>query len=169
VVGYALIGAAWLMMKTSGPVEVQARRLGTPLLFALMAFIAIVSIWTPLEIPRISNRWFSFPNILFLAPIPVATALVAALCWYGIRKSQAAVLPFACAVGIFLLAYFGLVISNVPYLVPPSMTVWQAAAHPSSQLFYLIGAAILVPMILFYTVLVFWLFRGKIKPGEGYH
>ena len=77
--------------------------------------------------------------------------------------------PFVSAIGIFLLAFAGLLLSNMPYLVPPAVTLWQGAAHPSSQLFYLIGAAVLLPVILAYTVLVFWLFRGKIRPGEGYH
>ena len=70
---------------------------------------------------------------------------------------------------IFLLAFLGLVVSNVPYLVPPTMTVWQAASHPTSQIFYLVGAAILIPMIVGYTVVVFYLFRGKLEPGQGYH
>jgi cytochrome d ubiquinol oxidase subunit II len=168
VVGYALLGATWLMMKTEGEVEQRARRMGIPLLFALLGFIALVSVWTPLEIDRIANRWFSIPNIFFLVQVPVATLLASWLCWYGIRRGRP-ILPFASAIGIFLLAYAGLVISNVPYLVPPSMTIWQAASHPSSQMFYLIGASILLPMILAYTVLVFWLFRGRIRPGEGYH
>jgi cytochrome bd ubiquinol oxidase subunit II len=168
VAGYALIGAAWLMMKTEGEVERRVRRMGTPLLLALLAFIVLVSVWTPLQIERIAQRWFSTPNIYFLAQVPVATALVAWLCWYGIRSGKA-VLPFVAAIGIFLLAAVGLVVSNVPYMVPPSMTVWQAASHPASQIFYLIGASILLPMILAYTVLMFWLFRGKIKAGEGYH
>ncbi|WP_151636126.1 cytochrome d ubiquinol oxidase subunit II [Noviherbaspirillum aerium] len=168
VVGYALLGAAWLMMKAVGDVEARARRLGAPLLLGLLAFIGVVSIWTPLQIGRIAERWFSTPNIFFLSQIPLATALTAWLCWYGIRKNRP-IMPFASAVGLFLLAYLGLVISNAPYLVPPSMTIWEGASHPASQLFYLIGASILLPMILVYTVLVFWLFRGKIKPGEGYH
>jgi len=168
VVGYALLGAAWLMMKAVGDVEARARHLGTPLLLGLLAFIGIVSVWTPLQIGRIAERWFSMPNILFMIQIPVATALTAWLCWYGIR-SKRPIMPFASAVGLFLLAYLGLVISNAPYLVPPSMTIWESASHPASQMFYLIGASILLPMILIYTVLVFWLFRGKIKPGEGYH
>jgi cytochrome d ubiquinol oxidase subunit II len=168
VVGYALLGATWLMMKTSGEVEEKARRLGVPLLFGLMAFIGVVSIWTPLQFERIAARWFSMPNIFFLSTIPFATLLFAWLGWYGIRRNKA-ILPFAASIGIFLLAYLGLVISNVPYLVPPSMTVWQAASHPSSQLFFLVGASILLPMILVYTCLVFWLFRGKLAPGEGYH
>nr|WP_217345748.1 cytochrome d ubiquinol oxidase subunit II [Noviherbaspirillum sp. L7-7A]MBV0880076.1 cytochrome d ubiquinol oxidase subunit II [Noviherbaspirillum sp. L7-7A] len=168
VVGYALLGATWLMMKTVDGVEQRSRQLALPLLAALMAFIAIVSVWTPLQIGRIAERWFSMPNIFFLSQIPVATLLVAWLCYYSIRKGRP-ILPFATSVGLFLLAYLGLVASNAPYIVPPSMTIWEAASHPSSQVFYLIGASILMPMILVYTVLVFWLFRGKVKPGEGYH
>ena len=168
VVGYALLGATWLMMKTSGRVEVRARRMGTPLLFGLLGFIVLVSIWTPLEIERIAQRWFSFPNFYFLSQVPLATLLLAWLCWRGIRKNRA-ITPFASAIGLFLLAYAGLVISNAPYLVPPSVTLWQAAAHPSSQLFLLIGATILIPLILAYFVFVFWLFRGRLGPGEGYH
>ena len=168
VIGYALLGATWLLLKTTGPVEQRARKLAAPLLLALLAFIAIVSIWTPLQFPRIADRWFGFPNTLMLAPIPAATLLFAWLCWYGIRRGHF-LLPFASAVIIFLLAFFGLVVSNVPYLVPPSMTVWEAASHPTSQIFYLVGAAILIPLILGYTAVVFYLFRGKLEPGQGYH
>lgn len=168
VVGYALLGATWLMMKTEGDVETRARRMGIPLLFGLLGFIVLVSIWTPLEIERIAQRWFSVPNFYLLSQVPLATLLLAWLCWRGIRKNQA-ITPFASAVGLFLLAYAGLVISNAPYLVPPSVTLWDAAAHPSSQVFFLIGASILMPLILVYFAFVFWLFRGKLKPGEGYH
>lgn len=168
VVGYALLGATWLMMKAGGEVERRARRIGVPLLFALLGFIALVSLWTPLEIERIAERWFSIPNFYVLSQVPLATLLLAWLCWRGIRRGHE-ILPFASAVGLFLLAFAGLVISNAPYLVPPSITLWQAAAHPSSQVFFLIGAVILLPMILGYTVMVFWLFRGKLQPGEGYH
>lgn len=168
VVGYALLGATWLMMKSEGEVERKARRLGVPLLFGLLGFIALVSVWTPLQIERIAARWFSVPNIFFLAQVPLATALLAWLCWYAIRRGSV-ILPFMSAVGIFLLALVGLVVSNVPYLVPPSLTVWQAAADPSSQVFYLVGVSILLPVILAYTAMVFWLFRGRVKPGEGYH
>ena len=168
VAGYALLGATWLLVKTSGPVEQRARKLATPLLIALLAFIAIVSIWTPLQFPRIAQRWFGFPNTLLLAPIPVTTLIFAWLCWWGIRHGNV-LLPFASAVIIFLMAFLGLVVSNVPYLVPPTITVWQAASHPTSQIFYLVGAAILIPMILGYTAVVFFLFRGKLEPGQGYH
>ena len=168
VAGYALLGATWLLFKSEGDVEQHARRMAGPLLAGLVGFIVLVSIWTPFQIGRIAERWFSLPNIFFLAQVPVATALFSWLCWYGIRKGRA-LLPFGSAIAIFLLAFGGLVVSNVPYLVPPVMTVWDAAAHPSSQMFYLIGASILLPVILAYTVLVFWLFRGTVKADEGYH
>jgi cytochrome d ubiquinol oxidase subunit II len=168
VTGYALLGATWIMMKTTGEVEHRARRLGMPLLFGLLLFIGVVSIWTPLHIERISERWFSVPNFYALSQVPLFTLLLAWLCWRGIRRGKD-VMPFASAVGLFLLAFVGLVVSNAPYLVPPSITLWEAAAHPSSQVFFLIGAVILLPMILGYTVFVFWLFRGKIEPGHGYH
>jgi cytochrome bd ubiquinol oxidase subunit II len=167
-VGYALLGATWLMMKTTGSVEERARKLGPPLLLALLAFILVVSIWTPLQFPRVAERWFTMPNVFFLAQVPVATALLSWMCWRSMRKGGT-LLPFITATAVFLLAFMGLVFSNIPYLVPPTMTVWDAAAHPTSQMFYLIGASILLPMILAYTVLVFWLFRGKLGPGEGYH
>jgi cytochrome d ubiquinol oxidase subunit II len=168
VAGYALLGATWLLVKTSGPVEQRARELATPLLLTMLAFVVIVSIWTPLQFQRIADRWFGFPNTLLLAPIPFATLFFAWLCWHGIRRGSA-LLPFASAVAIFLLAFLGLVVSNVPYLVPPTITVWQAASHPTSQIFYLVGAAILIPMIIGYTAVVFFLFRGKLEPGHGYH
>jgi cytochrome d ubiquinol oxidase subunit II len=168
VVGYALLGATWLMMKTGGEVERRARRFGVPLLFLLLGFIALVSIWTPLHIERIAQRWFSIPNFYVLSQVPLATLLLAWICLRGIRRGKV-IVPFASAVGLFLLAFAGLIISNAPYLVPPSITIWDAAAHPSSQVFFLIGAVILLPMILGYTVFVFWLFRGKLQPGEGYH
>lgn len=167
-VGYALLGATWLMLKTTGSVEERARKLGPAFLLALLAFIAIVSIWTPLQFSRIADRWLALPNIVFLAPVPVATALFAWLCWRSMRRGGT-LLPFLSAIAIFLLAFIGLVASNIPYIVPPVMTVWDAAAHPKSQMFYLVGASILIPMILAYTVTVFWLFRGRLGPGEGYH
>ena len=168
VAGYALLGATWLLMKTEGPVEQRARRMAPALLVLLMVFVAGVSLWTPLAIERIAERWFTLPNLYFLAPVPLVTALLAWTCWRGIVGGRSAV-PFLCAVGIFLLAYAGLVISNAPLLVPPSLTIWDTAAYVGSQVFMLIGTTLLLPMVLGYTVFVFWVFRGKLKPGEGYH
>jgi len=168
VAGYALLGATWLLMKTEGPVEQRARRMAPALLTLLMVFVAGVSLWTPLVIERIAERWFTLPNLYFLAPVPLATALLAWSCWRGIVGGRS-VQPFLSAVGIFLLAYSGLVISNAPLLVPPSLTIWDTAAYVGSQVFMLIGTTLLLPMVLGYTAFVFWVFRGKLKPGEGYH
>jgi cytochrome d ubiquinol oxidase subunit II len=167
VVGYALLGACWLLMKTEGEVEARARRLAHPLLFGLLLAILLVSVITPWLIPRIAERWFSYPNIWFLSPVPIVTALSAAWCWIALRRG-ASVQPFIAAVLLFLLAFVGLVISNVPYLVPPTITVWQAAAAPTSQVFMLIGTVLLLPIILGYSGFVYWVFRGKVDHA-GYH
>ncbi len=168
VVGYALIGAAWLAMKTDGDVEARTRAMAKKLLLALLACIAVVSLWTPFAVPRIAERWFTLPNFFYLAPVPIASLACAMLCWVGLRNARP-VLPFACAVGLFLLAFLGLVLSNVPYLVPPTITVWDAAAAPASQQIMLIGVLVLLPVILGYTVFNYWVFRGKVRAGEGYH
>ncbi len=168
VVGYALLGATWLIMKTAGELEQRARKIAVPLLIAMLAFIALVSLWTPLHFERIALRWFSLPNLYWLLPLPVATMVVAWLCWRGIVQDKV-LQPFITAIMLFLLAYVGLIVSNIPYLVPPSMTIWDAAADPSSQVFMLIGTVFLLPIVLGYSALVFWLFRGKIREGQSYH
>jgi cytochrome d ubiquinol oxidase subunit II len=166
VVGYSLLGACWLVMKTEHDLQARARRLAKPALFAMLLCIGVVSIWTPMMLPRIEARWFSLPNFYWLSQVPLATLVVAFLCWHGLRK-QRPVQPFLSAIGLFVLAYIGLLISNVPYLVPPTMTIQQAASAPASQQFLLYGTLIMLPIIIGYTVFVYWVFRGKV--GEGYH
>ncbi|HRE31899.1 MAG TPA: cytochrome d ubiquinol oxidase subunit II, partial [Candidatus Berkiella sp.] len=167
--GYALLGATWLIMKTEGEVADQSRMIARPFLLALSGIILIISLWTPMIIPRIAEVWFMLPNFYYLSPVPILTILLFILCWLGITDNRHTLQAFFSAVALFLLAYVGLVISNVPYLVPPSLTVWQAAAAPESQLFLLLGTLVLLPMILGYTVFVYWTFRGKLRVGEGYH
>jgi cytochrome bd ubiquinol oxidase subunit II len=166
--GYAAIGACWLVMKTAGDAEQRARRHARPLLVLLLLFIVLVSVWSPLEFARVAHRWFSWPNLLYLSPVPLLTALLALSCWRGLagRHPQIA---FYSAVGLFLIAFAGLMISTLPYLVPPNLTLWQAAASPGTQVFILSGMAVMVPVILGYTVFVYRTFRGKVRPGEGYH
>jgi len=168
VIGYTLLGATWLMMKTDGRVEEKARKLGQPLLAGLLVCIVAVSVWTPLSLERVKERWFALPNFYYLSQVPLLTLLLAWSCRRGIRRNKT-YQPFLSAIGLFLLAYIGLIVSNVPYLVPPVITVWDAASHPSTQLFLLIGTCLLLPMILGYTVFVYWTFRGKVRHGEGYH
>ena len=168
VVGYALIGACWIAMKTSADAEARARRQARGLLGLLLFFIVLVSIWTPLEFARVAQRWFSWPNIVYLAPVPAITAALAISCWRAL-PARHPTLAFYSAVGLFVVAFIGLMISTLPYLVPPVITLWQAAAAPRSQAFMLSGMALMIPVILGYTVFVYRTFRGKVRPGEGYH
>jgi cytochrome d ubiquinol oxidase subunit II len=166
--GYALLGACWLVMKTEGSVAEHSRRQAKLLLLAVLVFMALVSLWTPIEFPRIRERWFSLPNILLLWPIPAVTVLTAYLAWRWLEAGRE-ILPFLAAILLFMLGYAGLAISVFPYLVPFSMTVWDTAAAPSSQIFMLLGTLPLLPIILIYTGFVYYLFRGKLREGEGYH
>jgi cytochrome bd ubiquinol oxidase subunit II len=168
VAGYGLLGATWLIMKTEGSVARRARIEARLLLLAVLAFMAIVSVWTPLDVERIAVRWFSLPNILFIWWVPAATALVAFAAWRWLETGRD-VLPFLATIALFLLGYLGLLISNFPYLVPPSLTIWQTAAAPATQIFMLMGTLVLLPIILGYMIFVYWIFGGKLREGEGYH
>ena len=168
ITGYALLGATWLVMKTDGAVAERARAQAKMLLLAVLAFMAVVSVWTPLAFERIAARWFSTPNIYFLWPVPLVTAFVALMIWRWLEAGRE-IPPFLASIALFLLGYLGLVISTFPYLVPPVLTIWQTAAAPASQLFMLVGTVALLPIIFGYIVFVYWLFRGKVREGEGYH
>lgn len=168
VVGYALLGATWLHMRVAGEVEHWARAIARPLLFAMVAFILAVSVWTPLAYDRIAERWFSWPNLAYLAPVPILTAALAVAVLVGLDRGRPA-LPFLGSVGLFLLAFAGLAISEFPYVVPGALTIWQASAAPESQTFLLVGVLALLPLVLAYTAFVYWTFRGRVRPGEGYH
>lgn len=168
VVGYCLLGATWLFMKTEGELQEWARRMARWFVLGLLAFFLMVSIWTPLEEPRIAQRWFSFPNLLYFSPVPVLTMALALILWWALNKGRD-VLPFLCAMGLFILAYLGLIISLWPYVAPPSITLWDAATAPMSQQFLMVGTMFLLPVILLYVFWSYWVFRGKVHGGMGYH
>ena len=168
VAGYALLGATWLIMKTEGSVATRARIEAKLLLLVVLGFMAIVSIWTPFAFERIAVRWFSLPNILFFWWVPAATLLVAFAAWRWLETGYE-VLPFLATIALFLLGYLGLLISNFPYLVPPSLTIWQTAAAPATHIFMLMGTLVMLPIILGYMIFVYWIFGGKLREGEGYH
>jgi len=166
--GYALLGACFLIMKAEGPLQDRMFRLALPLGAAVLACIAVVSLWTPLLDAEIAARWFSWPNVAYLSPVPILVAAVAA----GLLRSVAArreVMPFPMAILLFFLAYGGIGISLYPFVVPREITIWEAAAPDESLLFLLVGTSILIPIILAYTAYSYWVFRGKVVPGEGYH
>lgn len=169
VSGYALLGATWLLMKTDGIVQKRARDHAKYLFGIVVVFMGVVSLWTPFAFPRIAERWFSLPNFYYFSPVPIVAAIVVFLGWRSLENEELEVPPFLCTIALFFLGYTGLVISNFPYLVPPALTVWEASAAPSSQLFMLFGTLFMLPIILGYTGFVYWIFRGKVKEGEGYH
>jgi cytochrome bd ubiquinol oxidase subunit II len=166
--GYGLLGATWLVLKTEGDLQNWARRAGMVCLAGVLVAILAVSIWTPMSRPDIAQRWFSWPNIAFLAPVPVITALIAIGEWYALRRRYD-LLPFLGAVGLFMMSFVGIAISLAPMIVPYHYTLWQAASSESTQAFLLIGTLFMLPIILMYTAWSYWVFRGKVREGTAYH
>jgi len=168
VAGYALLGACWLIWRTEGAVQRRARHAAEALSVVVLVFIGVVSLWTPFLNPVFWRRWFDYPGILLTAPVPVLVLLLTWGFWHGILHRHHAT-PFLCATGWFVLCFAGLGISIWPMIVPPSLTIWQAAAPPASQMFLLVGAVVLIPTILTYTGYSYWVFRGKVDTGTSYH
>ncbi|GGK25474.1 cytochrome d ubiquinol oxidase subunit II [Salinarimonas ramus] len=171
VAGYGLLGATWIVMKTTGDLELWARRKAKRYLLGTILAMTIVSVWVPFLGVEIEARWFAMPNILYLAPIPLLTALVAFMIWRTLENGRHYP-PFFLTIALFLLGFLGLGVSLFPYIVPPSITIWQAANTVNSQLFALVGFSIVIPVILAYTVYVYWVFRGKVAETleeSGYH
>ena len=168
VAGYALLGSTWLVMKTEGRLQHWAYRTSSFLLPVVLAFMALVSLWVPFLGTEIHERWFAWPNIAWLAPVPLLTALCAFALWRSLRALHE-VTPFLLTMGLFLLGYAALVISLWPNVVPPDISIWEAASPPETQIFLLVGVAFLIPLILAYTAWSYWVFRGKVAEGEGYH
>jgi cytochrome bd ubiquinol oxidase subunit II len=166
--GYAMLGAGWLIGKTEGSLQAWAfDRMRTAGLLTLAA-VAIVSAWTPLVHSEIAARWFTWPNILYLSPVPILVALVGWRLYLAIERREHW-MPFLLTLALFILSYAGLAISLFPYVIPPEITIWDAASPRSSQLFLLVGTAVLLPIILTYTAYNYWVFRGKITVDSGYH
>jgi cytochrome d ubiquinol oxidase subunit II len=166
--GYAMLGATWLVMKTEGELQRWARGRARLALYGVLAFIAMVSLWTPFLQPRIAARWFAWPNIAYFAPVPIITLAIAWATWNSLRKGGE-YLPFIGAMGLFAMCYLGLGISLFPYVIPYSVTLWDAAASPSSQAFLLIGTLFLLPLVFMYTGWSYYVFRGKVRGDLAYH
>ena len=169
VVGYALLGSTWLVVKTEGPLNRLAARYAELTGIGTLVSIGAVSLWMPFLQQAFYSRWFTFPQILFVAPIPILLLVCAFSLFRSLRDPISAYRPFLSALGLFVLSYIGIGISFYPMMVPPSLTIQEAAAPDSSLAFTLVGAAVLIPMILAYTAYSYWTFRGKVREGEGYH
>jgi cytochrome bd ubiquinol oxidase subunit II len=168
VIGYAMLGATWLILKTEGHAQERAYRFAwitAPITFAM---VGIVSLWTPFLSDIYMQRWFHWPHILFAIPV-TALVLLAAFVLYRGLKERRELSPFLAAQSLFVLSFTGLGISFYPHIVPHSITIWQAASPDSSLWFLLVGAVVLVPLILLYTAYSYWVFRGKVNAVGGYH
>ncbi len=168
VVGYALLGATWLNLKTSGELQAHARKVAMWSGAGLLVLIGVVSLWSPFINQVYFERWFGWPTMLFSGVVPLLLAACAFALWQGLVTDKH-LQPFLAALGLFVLSFAGVGISFYPYIVPGSFTIEEAAAPDSSLLFLLVGAVVLVPVILAYTAYAYWVFRGKIDPEEGYH
>ncbi|HYR34188.1 MAG TPA: cytochrome d ubiquinol oxidase subunit II [Burkholderiales bacterium] len=166
--GYTLLGACWLLMKTEGELQRRAAAWARRCLWLAAAGIAAISLATPLVSSYVFHKWFSLPNIVLLAPVPLMTAVLFAVvgvtlahqprgderwCW----------VPFAGSAGIFVLAFFGLAFSILPYVIVERMTIWQAAAAPESLMFLLVGATLVLPVMVAFSAYSYWVFRGKAR------
>lgn len=168
VIAYALLGSTWLIMKTEGRLQQNMARLTIPLLAVLLVVMGIVSLWTPLAHPLIATRWFSLPNLLWFLPVPVLVLL----CAWGVIRSlrcKAHYSPFLLTLMLIFLGFSGLGISIWPNIIPPSVSLHQAASPEMSQAFMLAGSLAIIPIILVYTFWSYYVFRGKVRTGEGYH
>jgi len=168
MIAYTLLGATWLVMKTEGDLQARMIQVARPFTLLLLAAIVAVSIWTPLRFPAVADRWFTFPNITFLAPVPILVALCVFLLLRSLRRVPFRQ-PFVLALALVFLGYSGMAISIWPHVVPPAITIWEAASPPQSQGFALVGTLFILPIILMYTGWSYWVFRGKVKLDGGYH
>jgi cytochrome d ubiquinol oxidase subunit II len=168
VFGYGLLGAGWLILKTEDKLQKAVRHQGRWCFVGVLIAIALVSLWTPIMDHEIRSRWFSWPNIFFLVPVPLLTALIAILEWRSLNNNSEAI-PFIGAVGLFFMSYLGIAISLFPMIVPHHYSLWQAASSSDTQAFLIIGTLFLLPVILMYSAWSYWVFRGKVRADIGYH
>jgi cytochrome d ubiquinol oxidase subunit II len=168
LVAYALLGSTWLVMKTEGRLQSRMKELARLVAIAVLFAIGIVSLWTPFSHQEVAARWFALPNVVLLSPVPVLVLLAT---WALLRtlKRDSHAAPFVLALFLLFLGYTGLIISLWPHIIPPTISIWDAASPPESMGFTLVGALFIIPFILAYTAWSYYVFRGKVKAGEGYH
>ena len=167
VAGYALLGSTWLIWKLDGGVQAHARYVALRAASATIVLMGAVSLYNITLNAEYAAHWLAVPQIYYAAPVPVVTGLVAIALIRAIR-GDAHSAPFWLALALFFLGMAGLGVTIWPNVVPPGVTIWDAAASKRSQVFMLIGVAITLPLIIGYTAWAYWVFRGKVG-DEGYH
>ncbi|HEY1997776.1 cytochrome d ubiquinol oxidase subunit II [Paraburkholderia sp.] len=168
IVTYALLGCCWLIAKTEGDLQRRLHRVVWPMTIILLGFIALVSLWTPLQDPNIAQRWFASGLFYHLLPVPFLIAICTYFMYRAVHHRHHKT-PFILALALVLIGYVGLLVSLWPYAIPSTMTLWEAAAPRSSQMFTLVGAAIILPIIISYTTMGYWVFRGKVSHDDQHH
>lgn len=167
-VGYTLLGATWLNLKIEGQFQERMRKASFGLAIATLALMGTVSLITPFLDPAYFSRWFAWPKVMFTSFVPLLVAFTTYKLFTGLRDKRDGT-PFVAAISLFVLSFVGIGISFYPNIVPPSLTIWEAAAPDSSLEFALVGTVVLIPMILVYTAYAYYVFRGKVRPEHGYH
>ncbi|MCU4159187.1 cytochrome d ubiquinol oxidase subunit II [Acidiphilium sp. AL] len=172
VLGYALLGATWLVWRTEGELQRRVRRHAKVLGIVMLALILVVSLWTPTLDPSFAHRWFSFPGIFITGLAPLAVIALGYAFFRTLARDTEAhhdKTPFLCALGMFFVSFLGLGYSLYPNIVPPTLTIWQAASPVSSQIFLLVGAVVMIPIIIGYNIFAYSIFHGKVEAGAHYH
>ncbi|MEL7211881.1 MAG: cytochrome d ubiquinol oxidase subunit II [Pseudomonadota bacterium] len=165
-VGYSFIGACWLILKTEERLQLKSVSWAKGGIWGLVLGLGAISLASPIVSPRIFEKWFSFPEAILLAPLPIMSALLVGLLWIALRKLPTkddswAWFPFVCSIVLFTLSFFGLAYSFYPYVVPEQITIYEAASAPESLFIILVGTVFVLPTIIGYTVLAYTVFRGK--------
>jgi cytochrome d ubiquinol oxidase subunit II len=174
VAGYALLGSTWLIIKTEGGLQADARRWAGRALLCVAVFLAAVSLATLFVHPLIAERWgfvdgrIDWSRALRLAPAPLLGVVGVVGLTAALRRGSRG-WPFPAAALVFLSGYLGLAADFFPYAVPYAVTFRQAASTDDALGLILVGVAVLLPVILGYTVFVYWLFRGRVSLDAGYH
>jgi cytochrome bd ubiquinol oxidase subunit II len=175
--GYALLGATWLIIKTEGALQLKAVAWARGSLLLTGAGIAAISVATPLLSAQIFNKWFAWPNLFLLMPIPLATLVLFLTIYRSLKRlptrladgnEYGAWVPFAASVGIFCLAFYGLAYSLFPWLVVDKITIWQAASAKESLMIIFVGAMVVLPAIIGYTAFAYGVFWGKARALSYY-
>lgn len=171
VFGYALLGSTWLIIKTEGNLQKDMYQNSKFLLVAVALFMLAISLWTPGADPDVRSRWFSLPNFYYLSPLPLMTLIATIIAMLSLQKPErySEKLPFTMSILLFLFCYIGLGISIWPYIVPKQLTIFQAASNPKTLIFQLVGTAILLPLLISYSIYAYRVFRGKVDSEEVYH
>jgi len=165
-VGYSFIGAVWLIWKTDGALQLHSVRWAKGGMWGLILGIGSISLATPFVSTRIFDKWFSFPEILYLSPLPILSGVLVVFLWIQLRRmpfenDRFSWTPFAAATALFTLAYTGMAYSFYPYVVPDKLTIYESASAPESLFIILLGTLFVLPAIIGYTVLSYYIFRGK--------